>query len=112
MSIKRQEDNDEDYAVYDETSCRGHGKRTGLGFLSRSIKKGGSSLQSSRILSKSKLLGKSQENDKKALENKDSSSVKPSNNYWEEDSKTGVMGKKKEIIKEVYGKKNRNLKKI
>ena len=60
MSKQQSEDqhDDENYAVYDEASCRGHGRRIGLGFLSRSIKKNEKKTQINPILSKSKLIGK------------------------------------------------------
>ena len=87
--------NNDDYAVYDESSCRGHGKRTGLGFLSRSIKKG-QTAYNTHILSKSKLIGNSDKN-KESIEAKEF--LKKNEEFYEEDSKTGVLGKKKEVIK-------------
>jgi len=101
----------DDYAVYDESSCRGNAKRTGLGFLSKSIKKPGQSIKSSQILTKSKLIGK--DNIKKHPDNPETFHSKPPTTYHDEDSKTGMLGKKKEILikKPEHKKKMKKVKK-
>lgn len=102
----------DDYAVYDESSCRGHGKRTGLGFLSKQINKKGSSIKSSQILTKTKLIGK--DNIKKSSENHEnlgSQPVKTTEKYHDEDSKTGMVGKKKEVLNLKLEKKKKGKKK-
>ena len=102
----------DDYAVYDESSCRGHGKRTGLGFLSKQINKKGSSIKSSQILTKTKLIGK--DNIKKNSENNEnfgSETAKNKEKYHDEDSKTGMVGKKKEVLNLKMERKKKGKKK-
>ena len=102
----------DDYAVYDESSCRGHGKRTGLGFLSKQINKKGSSIKSSQILKKTKLIGK--DNIKKNSENNEnfgSETAKNKEKYHDEDSKTGMVGKKKEVLNLKMERKKKGKKK-
>lgn len=98
---------EDDYAVYDENSCRGHSKRTGLGFHSKSINKTKKYSLTSNTLSKTRLLGK----DPLKIHMHDPITGSIIKFQDTEDSKTSSLGRKKDFNPNIFIKKHgKNLK--